>query len=99
MVRIIGVLAGLFFTVAVLWALVTGVGPAFSTLASEGQFVEATAEHEFHEHPRDLHLASDGLFGHWDKQQLQRGMQVYSEVCAACHSLKQVAFRDLEQLG
>ena len=99
MVRIIGVLAGLFFTVAVLWALVTGVGPAFSTLASEGQFVEATAEHEFHKDPKELHLASDGLFGHWDKQQLQRGMQVYSEVCAACHSLKQVAFRDLEQLG
>ena len=99
MVRIIGVLAGLFFTVAVLWALVTGVGPAFSTLASEGQFVEATAEHEFHKDPKELHLASDGLLGHWDKQQLQRGMQVYSEVCAACHSLKQVAFRDLEQLG
>ena len=99
MVRIIGVLAGLFFTVAVLWALVTGVGPAFSTLASEGQFVEATAEHEFHTDPKELHLASDGMLGHWDKQQLQRGMQVYSEVCAACHSLKQVAFRDLEQLG
>ena len=95
MVRIIGVLAGLFFTVAVLWAFVTGA----ITTASQGYFVEATAEHEFHEHPRDLHLASDGLFGHWDKQQLQRGMQVYSEVCAACHSLKQVAFRDLEQLG
>ena len=95
MVRIIGVLAGLFFTVAVLWAFVTGA----ITTASQGYFVEATAEHEFHKDPKELHLASDGLLGHWDKQQLQRGMQVYSEVCAACHSLKQVAFRDLEQLG
>jgi ubiquinol-cytochrome c reductase cytochrome c1 subunit len=95
MIRIIGVLTGLFFTVAVLWAFVTG---AIAT-ASQGYFVEATAEHEFHKAPKDLHMASDGLFGHWDKQQLQRGMQVYSEVCAACHSLKQVAFRNLEELG
>ena len=31
----------------------------------------------------------------WDKQQLQRGFQVYKEVCSACHSLSHVAFRDL----
>jgi ubiquinol-cytochrome c reductase cytochrome c1 subunit len=94
MVRIIGILAGLFFTVAVLWAFAIGA----YTAATEG-LGEETAEHAFHENPRDLHLASDGLFGHWDKQQLQRGYQVYKEVCSACHSLRQVAFRDLEQLG
>jgi ubiquinol-cytochrome c reductase cytochrome c1 subunit len=33
------------------------------------------------------------------RQQLQRGFQVYKEVCSACHSLKHVAFRDLQQLG
>ena len=44
-------------------------------------------------------LASDGPFGKFDKQQLQRGFQVYKEVCAACHSLSLVAFRDLEELG
>ena len=32
-------------------------------------------------------------------QQLQRGFQVYKEVCSACHSLRLVAFRDLTQLG
>jgi ubiquinol-cytochrome c reductase cytochrome c1 subunit len=94
MVRIIGILAGLFFTVAVLWAFAIGA----YTAATEG-LGEETAEHAFHKHPEDLHLASDGLFGHWDKQQLQRGYQVYKEVCSACHSLRQVAFRDLEQLG
>jgi len=94
MVRIIGFLAGLFFTVAVLWAFATGA----YTAATEG-LGAPTAEHEFHRDPKDLHLASDGLFGHWDKQQLQRGMQVYSEVCSACHSLKLVAFRNLEELG
>ena len=44
---------------------------------------------------RSSHLASDGPFGKWDLQQLQRGFQVYKEVCSACHSLHYVAFRDL----
>jgi ubiquinol-cytochrome c reductase cytochrome c1 subunit len=39
------------------------------------------------------------MFGKFDKQQLQRGFQVYKEVCSACHSLRLVAFRDLSQLG
>lgn len=60
---------------------------------------EATAEEEFHEHAKPLALASDGPFGRFDEQQLQRGFQVYKEVCAACHGLNLVAFRNLEELG
>lgn len=41
----------------------------------------------------------DGLLGAFDKQQLQRGFQVYREVCSACHELKYIAFRNLEALG
>lgn len=41
----------------------------------------------------------NGPLGHYDKQQPQRGFQVYSEVCSACHSLRLVAFRDLKDLG
>jgi ubiquinol-cytochrome c reductase cytochrome c1 subunit len=37
--------------------------------------------------------------GHFDRTQLQRGFQVYKEVCAACHSIHLVAFRNLEDLG
>jgi ubiquinol-cytochrome c reductase cytochrome c1 subunit len=36
----------------------------------------------FHKEPKELHLASDGPFGKFDKQQLQRGLQVYTEVCS-----------------
>ncbi len=54
---------------------------------------------EFHQEHKALRLASDGPFGKFDKAQLQRGFQVYSEVCSACHSLKLVAFRDLKGLG
>ena len=40
-----------------------------------------------------------GVFGHFDRAELQRGLQVYREVCSACHGLKYVAFRNLEALG
>ncbi len=60
---------------------------------------EETVEHEFHKHPKHLALASDGPFGKFDRKQLQRGFQVYKEVCAACHGLNLVAFRDLHDLG
>lgn len=41
----------------------------------------------------------DGPFGTFDKAQLQRGFQVYKEVCAACHSLKLLSYRNLTALG
>ncbi|MDX1574882.1 MAG: cytochrome c1 [Kiloniellales bacterium] len=41
----------------------------------------------------------DGLFGLFDRPQLQRGLQVYQEVCAGCHGLKYIAFRNLSDLG
>jgi len=54
----------------------------------------------FHKEPKELHLASDGPFGSFKNQaQLQRGFQIYSEVCSACHSLKLVSFRDLKGIG
>jgi ubiquinol-cytochrome c reductase cytochrome c1 subunit len=95
MIRIFSILVGLFFTLALAWSFVNGA----ATVISEGQLKPVTAEHEFHKHPKPLHLASDGVFGRFDKQQLQRGFQVYKEVCAACHSLQYVAFRDLKALG
>ncbi|MBN8532273.1 MAG: cytochrome c1 [Alphaproteobacteria bacterium] len=41
----------------------------------------------------------DGMFGTVDRQSAQRGLQVYKEVCAACHSLNHVAYRSLQDLG
>src|SRR6478609_10643605 len=57
------------------------------------------AAEKFHREPKELALKSDGPFGKFDKAQLQRGFQVYSEVCSACHSLKLVSFRDLKGIG
>jgi len=40
-----------------------------------------------------------GVFGTFDRAALQRGMQVFMNVCSSCHGLKYVAFRNLEFLG
>jgi cytochrome c1 len=39
------------------------------------------------------------MFGRFDRAQLQRGFQVYREVCAACHGLKRIYFRNLGEKG
>src|SRR6476661_2325376 len=91
--RLISYVIGFVFAGMLLVSLITGVATNLSSppapLPSE----------EFHKHPKSLHLPSDGPFGKFDKRQLQRGFQVYSEVCSACHSLKMVSFRDLKALG
>jgi ubiquinol-cytochrome c reductase cytochrome c1 subunit len=93
MVRVIAFIVGLVFAGVLLISLISGVSDYFRHPP------EKLAAEEFHREPRPLHLASDGPFGKFDKRQLQRGFQVYSEVCSACHSLNLVAFRDLKALG
>ncbi len=43
--------------------------------------------------------AHDGLFGTFDRASLRRGFQVFNQVCAACHSLRLVAYRNLLDIG
>ncbi len=43
----------------------------------------------------DYSFSFEGPFGTYDRNQLQRGLQVYHEVCASCHGLEYVAFRTL----
>jgi ubiquinol-cytochrome c reductase cytochrome c1 subunit len=47
----------------------------------------------------EVHYHFQGIFGSWDKAQLQRGFQVYNEVCSSCHSMHLLSFRNLEQIG
>ena len=67
-------------------ALAGGAAPA---LAAEGK------QKEF----KELAWTWEGVFGRYDQTQLQRGYQVYREVCASCHSMKLIAFRHLGERG
>jgi ubiquinol-cytochrome c reductase cytochrome c1 subunit len=50
-------------------------------------------------HIEDFAFSFEGPFGKFDQYQLQRGLQVYTEVCSACHGLRHVAFRTLGDEG
>ncbi|MEY3832688.1 MAG: hypothetical protein RLZZ130_166 [Pseudomonadota bacterium] len=93
MVRLIAFLVGLFFS----GMLLLGLGDTVITAIKEPAV--PSVEAEFHEESLPVKFAHDGPLGKYDRGQLQRGLKVYSEVCAACHSLNLVSFRDFAALG
>ena len=93
MVRFFGFLVGLVFVSVAAWSLLWGL------IAYATQPRDENVTHHFHKEPRDVAFSFEGPFGKYDRQQLQRGLQVYKEVCSSCHSLSLVAFRNLEELG
>lgn len=66
-----------------------------ATALSSGAALAAGAEG----HVEDISFSFEGPFGTYDEHQLQRGLQVYTEVCAACHGMKFVAIRSLGDAG
>ena len=93
MVRILAFLVGLGFCFIAGFSLITG---AFTYLSEPH---EQSVEHRFHKEAKDVAFSFDGPLGKYDRQQLQRGFQVYKEVCSSCHSLNLVAFRNLAEIG
>ena len=93
MVRLIAFLVGLFFS----GMLLLGLGDTVVSAIKEPAL--PSVEAGFHEETLPVTFAHDGPLGKFDRGQLQRGLKVYSEVCAACHSMKLVAFRDFAALG
>ena len=47
----------------------------------------------------DFEFTFEGPFGAFDQMQLQRGLQIYTEVCSGCHGLKFLSFRNLAEPG
>ncbi len=89
-VRLISIIIGLGFAFVLtlaFWGTATTPAPA------------RTAAQDYHLEPRDAGLQSSGVFGTFDVRQVQRGFQVYKDVCSSCHALKMVSFRDLKDLG
>ena len=73
--------------------MAAAAGLAFIVLSAGG--VRAAEAPEPPEQPWSF----GGLFGTFDRGAAQRGLQVYRQVCQACHSLRLIAFRNLEGLG
>lgn len=48
---------------------------------------------------KDVSFSFEGPFGKFDRAQLQRGYKVYKEVCANCHSMQYLSFRNLAEPG
>jgi ubiquinol-cytochrome c reductase cytochrome c1 subunit len=69
---------------------------AFTALALSAGAAMAAGETA---HMHDVDFAFEGPFGKFDQNQLQRGLQIYTEVCSACHGLKHVAIRSLSDEG
>lgn len=62
---------------------------------TSGQAMAAGAEGEV----EDYAFSFEGPFGSFDQMQLQRGLQVYTEICSACHGLEYLSFRNLHDEG
>jgi ubiquinol-cytochrome c reductase cytochrome c1 subunit len=73
---------------------VATLGAVVATSAAVGP-VEASGGGEIHRN----HWSFAGMFGTFNQAQLQRGFLVYKDVCANCHGLSRVAFRNLVQPG
>jgi cytochrome c1 len=50
-------------------------------------------------HPKAAEFEFEGPFGTYDRGALQRGYQVYKEVCAACHAVNHLSFHNLDEPG
>ena len=50
-------------------------------------------------HVEDFDFPFEGPFGSYDQMQLQRGLQVYTEICSACHGLQYLSYRNLADEG
>jgi cytochrome c1 len=44
-------------------------------------------------------IISIGISKKYDKEQLQKGFQIYNEICSSCHSMNHVRYKDLTQIG
>lgn len=95
MVRPLGILVGLGFCMALVFALVTTVWTMATTPTEDPK----NTPYFWQQEPRPANLPSSGPFAQFDRVQLQRGFLVYKEVCAACHGLNLVSFRNLEAIG
>mgnify|MGYP000846925356 CR=1 FL=1 len=92
MIRLLAFVVGLGFLAASGCSFVNGFGTWISTET------EKSIEYKYLKHAHAEEWSFSGPFGRYDNQQLQRGFRVFRDTCSGCHSLKYVAFRNLEEI-
>jgi len=70
-----------------------------SAIAAVGLMAGAANEAGGEAHIEDFSFSFEGPFGKYDQNQLQRGLKVYTEICAGCHGLQYVPLRTLSDEG
>ena len=93
MIRLGALAVGLLFVINVLWGAIAPREDAAPDMAKQ-----------LHKHPKHVEWTHNGpgnlgIFGTFDRGQLQRGFQVYKEVCSACHAMRQLSYRNLLEIG
>lgn len=93
MIRLGALAVGLLFVLNVLWGAIQPREDASPDMTKQ-----------LYKHPHAIAWAHNGpgnlgLLGTFDRGQMQRGFQVYKEVCSACHSIHRISFRDLADIG
>jgi len=89
MVKLIAAIVGAVFCAALFLAALTPRDAATPDLVKKYHLEAEPVGFSF----------ANPVLGTFDRAQLQRGFQVYKEVCAGCHSLNRVAFRSLTDIG
>jgi ubiquinol-cytochrome c reductase cytochrome c1 subunit len=76
------------------FAFIAALAALFVAAISPGVLASGNAED-----PKEVTWNHGGPFGTFDRAALRRGLQVYREVCASCHGLRFIAFRNLLDIG
>jgi ubiquinol-cytochrome c reductase cytochrome c1 subunit len=74
-------------------ALLLGAAAASLSIATPARAAGETAAIP------NVPFSFDGLFGTFDRASVQRGLQVYKEVCSACHAMRLLSYRNLLEIG
>jgi len=90
--RTLGVAAGM------LLPLLMGASALAEDADKKPSAAAASVPEEHYQIPRQK-WTYGGLFGYYDEQQLRRGFKIYHEVCANCHNLRLLSYRNLGEAG
>lgn len=88
----------------IVFGIILGFGalffyPEFPTDPKEVEALHKAEKMAEENHIQHQEWTFAGMMGHFDQAQLQRGYKVYKEVCASCHGMKLLKYRNLAEVG